>query len=612
MYGAQGESYDCAIADLGVPPGQDIHLYWLAMYVMLTRCKSLDGILLLRLPSRQAFEAGAPEYIKHEIKRLAGLHTKTMQRLQRNLTEKLGALPKNVNELFVDADADSTLADLEAAQDVLRKEIEARQLAAGFQAGRRLRRKTSNLTPTKTPPRRSLLKRESSAASPPRVRPAPSTPASPASLKPTRSSSDVMPTAEPASPRRGPIKRNSSAASLPDIPSPTSGSCPELPRGVRSQPNRHDLRSSFHSSLSDDRLRPTKRDGNQCFINATFSALSSSWHVQMALQRILVEGPGNCLISPGYECSSASAWDNLRRVAFRVAPALDTTLRLVEDQNHGSAEQRWAITFEAARAKPNNVPFVPRLLWHSYYNYDPLPEQKTQEDVCEFLQKLLTNDDSLPAAKRSPLLCSVVERTIQSQFVCQELACGAMHSLTALDYGTLITVSLGGEAFTHGGQPFQIDSVQCALDMYFQGSLATHPDVSVLSYNGEPWRCRQCGSSRLPHQTHTMLSFPKCLLLQLKRWQSRAHVEAMSQQVLVDETLVVQGVSYSLRSVVRHFGEYHEGGGSGHYVANCRFPGSDKRWWHYDDSRRLEMQAQHGSDAIFKSYLLVYDCDQEM
>ena len=229
VYGAQGESYDCAIADLGVPPGQDVHLYWLAMYVMLTRCKSLDGILLLRLPSRQAFEAGAPEYIKKEITRLASLHTQTMKRLQRNLTDVLGALPQKVNELFVDADTDSTQAA------VLRQEIENRQLAAGLQAGRRLSRKTSCLTPKKSPPRRCLLKRETSAASPSQLQSAPSTPASPAPLRQTRASSDVVLTAEPSTPRQRPVKRTSSAASFPDVPSSPSGSLPALPGGLPSQ-----------------------------------------------------------------------------------------------------------------------------------------------------------------------------------------------------------------------------------------------------------------------------------------------------------------------------------------------------------------------------------------
>jgi len=64
VYGAQGESFDSAIVDLGIPPGQGPELFWLACYVMLTRCKSLDGLLILRLPPREALQVGPPERSK--------------------------------------------------------------------------------------------------------------------------------------------------------------------------------------------------------------------------------------------------------------------------------------------------------------------------------------------------------------------------------------------------------------------------------------------------------------------------------------------------------------------------------------------------------------------
>ena len=77
VYGAQGESFDSAIVDLGHPPGQDNHLFWLACYVMLTRCKSLDGLLILRLLPRSALVAGPPTNVKTEMERLKNLHART-------------------------------------------------------------------------------------------------------------------------------------------------------------------------------------------------------------------------------------------------------------------------------------------------------------------------------------------------------------------------------------------------------------------------------------------------------------------------------------------------------------------------------------------------------
>ncbi len=123
VYGAKGESFETAICDLGVPPSQDENLFWLAMYVMLTRCKTLDGLLLLRLPSREAFEAGAPDYVKQETARLAKLRTATMGRLHRNLTKALGSLPSRVTDLFAGAAADDDSVDWDTLENLVRDAV---------------------------------------------------------------------------------------------------------------------------------------------------------------------------------------------------------------------------------------------------------------------------------------------------------------------------------------------------------------------------------------------------------------------------------------------------------------------------------------------------------
>ena len=78
VYGAQGESFKTVVADLGVPPGQDLHKFWLALYVMITRATSLEGILFIRLPPREALESGPPEEVRVELlQRLRDLHKST-------------------------------------------------------------------------------------------------------------------------------------------------------------------------------------------------------------------------------------------------------------------------------------------------------------------------------------------------------------------------------------------------------------------------------------------------------------------------------------------------------------------------------------------------------
>jgi hypothetical protein len=130
VYGAQGESFDSAIVDLGMPPGQSPELFWLACYVMLTRCKDLSGLLILRLPPRSALKVGPPANVKAEMARLIGLASKTEHRLHKNLQQFLNAdLPENISNLFsATSSSASTDVDWKHIEGQLAKEVAERQL----------------------------------------------------------------------------------------------------------------------------------------------------------------------------------------------------------------------------------------------------------------------------------------------------------------------------------------------------------------------------------------------------------------------------------------------------------------------------------------------------
>ena len=70
VYSAQGSTFDAVVADMRKPPNFDLKMHWLACYVMLSRARSLEGLLILRLASRAELEAGPPEYMKDELRRL--------------------------------------------------------------------------------------------------------------------------------------------------------------------------------------------------------------------------------------------------------------------------------------------------------------------------------------------------------------------------------------------------------------------------------------------------------------------------------------------------------------------------------------------------------------
>ena len=86
MYGAQGESFNATVLDMALPPGMKSEVHWLANYVMLSRATSIDGLLILRLASREQLTIGAPQYLKDEIDRLFQLE-KSVQKLRDRLSE---------------------------------------------------------------------------------------------------------------------------------------------------------------------------------------------------------------------------------------------------------------------------------------------------------------------------------------------------------------------------------------------------------------------------------------------------------------------------------------------------------------------------------------------
>ena len=102
VYNAQGESFHATVADLAIPPGMSAGVHWLACYVMLSRARSLDGLLILRLATREQLAAGAPAYLLKAVDRLLVLERKTTKLMRKHLQEFRDVLPPAVLNLFDD------------------------------------------------------------------------------------------------------------------------------------------------------------------------------------------------------------------------------------------------------------------------------------------------------------------------------------------------------------------------------------------------------------------------------------------------------------------------------------------------------------------------------
>jgi hypothetical protein len=87
IYAAQGEGFAASVADMKKPPTMNDREHWLGNYVLVSRAETLEGLLLLRLCSREHLNVGPPQYVVDEIKRLKGLECATLERLRRRVTQ---------------------------------------------------------------------------------------------------------------------------------------------------------------------------------------------------------------------------------------------------------------------------------------------------------------------------------------------------------------------------------------------------------------------------------------------------------------------------------------------------------------------------------------------
>ena len=100
VYAAQGESWDAVVADLARPPRVSVSVHWHGCYVVISRARSLEGLLLLRLATRAELGKGAPEYLIKELDRLLALEKESTDTLQRYLRVHISALPQWIAALF--------------------------------------------------------------------------------------------------------------------------------------------------------------------------------------------------------------------------------------------------------------------------------------------------------------------------------------------------------------------------------------------------------------------------------------------------------------------------------------------------------------------------------
>jgi ubiquitin C-terminal hydrolase len=101
VYGAQGESWNAVIADMAKPPKMSLDLHWLACYVMISRARTLEGLLLLRLATQEELNHGAPSDLRAEVDRLLLLENESTTSLSEYIHALQCSVPQEVKDLFL-------------------------------------------------------------------------------------------------------------------------------------------------------------------------------------------------------------------------------------------------------------------------------------------------------------------------------------------------------------------------------------------------------------------------------------------------------------------------------------------------------------------------------
>ena len=115
-YGAQGEGWPAVVGDLARPPRVDLPSHWVHIYVILSRAKSMDGFLAIRLPTRDEMNVRPPQYLLDECDRLLGLEQKSTTRLKDYISKLSCNIPAKVLAVF----------DGNAEEREMREVVEAR------------------------------------------------------------------------------------------------------------------------------------------------------------------------------------------------------------------------------------------------------------------------------------------------------------------------------------------------------------------------------------------------------------------------------------------------------------------------------------------------------
>ena len=491
VYGAQGETFDAVIADMQRPPRMDLTTFWLACYVMLSRARNIEGLLVLRPASRADLSRRPPKFLMDEIERLLQLEVECTNKLHDYISSLTCDVPSAILQLFPPT----------AETDEERRVLSVRT--------RTTECKNSQVATATDPPAQSASC------------PAPAHPGT------TRRS---HPDAEPPRRVRG---KQASAALLSKSPSSVVIPCTTV--GRPSECLRPEPGSTMSNDFSDPipyagikprAFRNMSREfgGGSCWINATLHALWSSTYVKRALAEVWMDTDVSlrsslCAIGlqtrrPGTARKTCVPLANLRQ---RVLPPK-------------REETYLAATFNCACTPPLTDVLDPYLLTDHYYS-------GLQADVGEFMIKYLLDTAT------SPRLSSVFHMELSKSLCCA--GCGHLHAPLVETFGAL---DLPIHASGKDGRLYF--SSQEALDAYMAGDRVQRAECCAGCGHSDVAYQQELRCVRPPDVL--LLSLKRWRYVEDD--VGAFHEICVDHAVRASETVDFAGRQYHLRSSILHLG----------------------------------------------------------
>ena len=547
VYAAQGQTFEAVVADMQKPPSLESTKHWLACYVMLSRAKSLEGFCVLRPATRTELSHKPPQYLIDELDRLSRVENACLQELVDYILQLPIEKPTQVMHVLESSSGD-----------------DQRKMVAEMRGMRSI-----------APPQRVSTANKIASVS---------TVADDVSkqraTKPATSFANIAVVHSANTVVAGVAHTVTQAQCISNEDKLTQTSI--VSAVFNANPTEEDVRpshafvdehaasmlaSSLHA-LVDTRTRPTCRPDQQCFINASITALFACPDVCKELTTIY-----QTCCNPAVETMPRST------LACLMTIARSPWDRRSEDVLAGSVEERLAITYQVAlKDAALGKAFFPWLQWNSFYH-------NAQEDAQELLQAMLDVDSS-------PKLQSLFLGVNQPVLKCSNPFCLHSVPVTGADAFTCMKVEIVGQ-----------DSLQQAVDDYLN-----HLEPVQL----KDWICLDCNSREQPLKQNVVTSYPRLLWVMLNRFRthfregvdSSASQEYLRHHVQCEEALQVHGVSYRQVARIYHSGHSLYGG---HYFVVCRHTHDAGNWWYYNDNvRRLERPNDDHQDSS-RVYMCFYE-----